>query len=236
MPKNKSADVVRERRLRKSIFRRTRIVVLVFTLVLALSIADTLAFLTYSANQTPNRQVTGDVGIQIIENGNVISDASNAVNLGATGKKVQLRSNDVEIRVPELIRVSFVPEVQEKEDADTGLSRGNVLLDETWSNPIQDTDGNWVIQTDLITLYLLSNWYDSWFYKDGTFYYKKAVEKNTTTPELLQGAVWADDSIDKGDYGSIKINVYAEAIQATPAESAASWGCVVDDSGNVTMS
>ncbi len=226
MPKNKSADVVRERRLRKNIFRRTRIVVLVLTLVLALSIADTLAYLTYSANQTPNRQSTGDVGIQIVENGTIVSGA-NTVDAGLTSKKVQLKSNDVENRVPELVRIAFVPEVQEKADADTGVSRGNLIYDETWSNPIQDTDGNWIIQTDLIKLYLLSNWYDNWYYKDGTFYYKKVLEKNINTPELLQGVAWADTSIDSSNYGSVKVNVIADAIQANPAEAAASWGCVV---------
>ena len=190
--------------------------------------------MTYTANQTPNRQVNGDVDITIIENGNAAA-GTNVVSATATGKKVQLQSSDVETRVPEILRISFVPEVQEKEDEETKASRGNILLDETWSNPIQDTDGNWIIKTDYIKLYLSNTWYDNWIYKDGTFYYKKVVYKNTTTPELLQGAVWANENADRADYGSVKVNVYADALQANPEEAAASWGCAIDSYGNVTV-
>ena len=228
VPNSKPAELVRERSLRKPIFTRTRIVTLSLILVLSLSIAGTLAYLTYTTNQTPNRVNEGTVGLIIVENGTDQTTGANTVDQGAGNKEVQVKSEDNINRADELVRISFLPEVQ---DAD-GL--GSLAISENWSAPQVDSSGNYYIQTDVIKLNLASDWQSYYKYRDGAFYYYKVVPKNTTTEKLLTGATLVD-GVNAGDYGTITVKVVADAIQAYPEEAASAWKCTVDSDGLVTL-
>ncbi len=230
VPSDKTTEVVRQKGLRKGTYSQARIAVLIFTLVLALGIGATFAYVVYTSNQTPNRATAGDVGLQIVENGTVNTTGALTVAAGADTKKVAVQSEDLPNRTNEVVRITFVPEVVYNDS--TGTALGNTLLSETWSAPQQTGgEGNkFYIKTDLLTLYLADDWQDNFIYKDGAFIYKKLLEPGQSTPTLLQGVVWADASVNRGDYGDVKVNVVADAIQCTPAESPALWGVKVDTS------
>lgn len=227
IPQNKSADVVKVRDLKSSVFFQTRILVLCLVLIAALCITGTFAYLTWTSNQTPNRATTGEVKVEIIENGSVVSGSATA-SLGTSSKQIQLYSDNADNRVDEVVRVSFTPEVISAD------GKGNVFMSETWSAPAQDSSGTWKIKCGLVNLVLASDWQSHYIYKDGTFYYNKTLAKNTKSEVLLTGVTLAD-GVDASKYGDIKVNVFADAIQSTPAEAPAVWGCSVDDSGNVTV-
>ena len=230
VPNDKTTEVVRQKGLRKGTYSQARIAVLIFTLVLALGIGATFAYVVYTGNQTQNRATAGDVGLQIVENGTVNTTGALTVAAGTDTKKVAVKSEDLPNRADEIVRVTFVPEVIYKDSAGSAL--GNTLLSETWSAPQQtgEESNKFYIKTDLLTLYLADDWQDNYIYKDGAFIYKKILGPGETTPTLLQGVVWADASVNRGDYGDIKVNVVADALQCTPAESPALWGVKVDTS------
>lgn len=236
VPNDRPSEVVRQRSLRKGTFSQARISALVLALVIALGIGGTLAYVIYTANQTPNRATAGEVGLYIVENGTKNTSGSATISAGDTTKQVQVLSEEATNRVDEVVRVTFVPQVEQKDSSGNVL--GQQLLDEEWSAPSQtgDASNRFYIKTDLLTLYLADDWQDNYIYKDGAFIYNKVLEPGQTTPTLLQGVVWADSSKDSADYGTVKVNVVADAIQASPAEALSAWGVQVDASKNVTLS
>ena len=234
IPTNAKAEVSRERKLKKTIFLRTRVALLCLVFVLALSVGGTLAYLTWTANQTPNRTASGEVALQIVENGTAIEDAyaTQEVDSGEGNKTVQIKSTDEPDRADEIVRVTFVPEVAAKDGT------GNVSMSETWSEVKTETvDGETkhFVETELLKLYLADDWSSHYLYKDGVFYYNKVVAKDTTTEELLSGVTLQND-VNKADYGDVKVNVIADAIQSSPADAPKSWGVKVNDDDDKTVS
>lgn len=233
VPNDKPAEVVRQRSLRKGIFSQARISVLVFALVVLIGVGATVGYLTYTANQTPNRSGVGDVAIRIVENGTEYDSGTNTVTGTATGKQVSVKSNTATNRVSEVVRITFVPEIEYKYDGDV---IGNTLLDEEWSVPVEYESGKYCIDAGLLRLYLADDWSNNFIYKNGSFVYKKVLASGEQTPTLLQGVVWTGTEAEREQYGSVKVNVVADAVQSTPSDAAASWGVVVDESGNVKAS
>lgn len=234
IPAHAKAEISRERKLKKTIFLRTRISLLCLVLVLVLSIGGTLAYLTWTANQTPNRTASGEIALQIVENGTAIEDdyATEEVDSGEGNKTVQVKSTDEPDRADEIVRVTFIPEVEAKDGT------GNVAMSESWSAVKTETvDGETkhYVETELLKLYLADDWSSHYLYKDGVFYYNKVVSKDTTTEELLSGVTLQND-VNKADYGDVKVNVIADAIQSSPADAPKSWGVQVSDVDSKTVS
>lgn len=235
IPRDKNAEVIRERSTRKSLYFRLRVAAYTVLIVLGLSVTGTYAYLSYTANQNANRATKGEVEVDIYENGTTdadIYDGTHTVGVGPLGKMVLLGNDKDENRVDELVRVTFVPEVSTKDDAAV-----NVFMDQAWpsAGPITNSDGTCTITLGLVTLYFNPDWASSWYYQDGTFYYKKVLEPACQTPYLLYGADWTS-GVDSSDYGAMRVNVIADCIQASPASAASEWGCVVDyTTGEVTM-
>ena len=227
--RNDKVEVVRAKGRRHSLFMLTRAVVGVVALVLCLvSTGSTFAYLDYTTNTAVNRTTSGNVLANIVENGEQLQGNATAT-LGKDGKQVAIISPpDDANRTDELVRVTFVPQVESKDTAGA-----NILMDENWTAPVRNADGEWVLEGELLTLYLDSAWQDSWTYADGTFYYNKVLEPGQTTPLLLKGADMASGK-SKDDYASVKVNVIADALQAYPADAAATWGCTVASDGTVT--
>ena len=233
--KHADTEVIREKKLKNPLFTRVRILTSVLILLIA-AIGGTLAYLAWSGNQTPNRMTNGEIGVQIVENGTVMSVDTNTVSAGIGNKVVALRSNYAANRRDEVVRCTFLPEIQSHEKDSSGKSLGAAVYAEDWSTIKNDsTAGLDYIETDVVRLYLVSGWSDNWLYKDGMFYYKKVVPVNTTTEALLSGIV-LQSGVDASNYGDIKVNVIADAIQSEPADAPAKWGLTVDDSGNVAFS
>ena len=239
IPKQTNADVVRQHSLKTPVFTRTRIMVLALALVVALSISGTLAYLAWTSNQTPNRAVSGDVEIEIIEvnkkdgTSTTVNTANNESTGTASGgpdtKNVTVKSDADVNRVKEVARVQFVPELASLQD-----SSANEVIGEYWGEGVKgDQTSGYYVETEVLKLWLVDDYADNWIYDNGAFYYNKVLDKDTQTPQLLKG-VTLQDSASKSDYSSIKVRVVADAIQATPAEALADWGFQADTSGNVT--
>jgi hypothetical protein len=234
IPSHAKAEVTRQHNLKDTVFVKTRLSLLCLILVLVMSIGTTLAYLAWTANQTPNRTTSGQVALQVVENGTTIADkfANKEVDGGIDNKLVQVKSSDAEDTADEVVRVTFVPEVASKDDT------GNVAMGETWSEVKTETvddETKSYVETDLVKLYLTDDWSSHYIYKDGVFYYNKAVSKDTTTENLLSGAVLQDD-VNKSDYGDVKVNVIADAIQSSPQDAPKSWGVEVSDDDDKTVS
>ena len=234
IPKDAETEVVNKKALRSNVFTRTRIAALSFLLVLALgAVGATHAYVQWTANQTPNRDVPGSVEIEIVEtnidkDGNSTeldtetSDTTNGTAAGGNGNKVvAVKSDNDPNRVEEVARVQFVPEFESNDVTDA-----HIAISEYWGKGVQQdaTTGKYYLETDVLLLWLDDNWSTSWSYNDnGAFYYKKVLQKNTKTPTLLTGATLKDD-VNKSDYKSIKVKVVAEALEVTPKEALDAWG------------
>ena len=215
VPRGAHAEVQRKRGLKKSIFTRTRIAVLSLILVLSLSVTGTLAYLQWTANQTPNRSTVGEVELHIVENVNTsttaVTDTDSNTNFGTGNKVVKLKAGTAANRVPEKVRVTFVPEVQYK-DGDGNTLNANVAMAEDWSaDATTDTSGTYFTY-GLLKFYVNADWKDKWDYSDGTFTYKTTLGKGEETENLLLGVDYVTAS-DADNYGTVKVNVIADAIQ-----------------------
>ena len=213
IPKKSNVDVIRKHDLKNSIFTRTRIALLCLVLLTALCITGTLAYLTWTSNQTPNRVTDGDLEMHIVENTTLSSTTTESIDSGATftaglgAKKVKVRSGDDVNRVNELVRVTFLPVVKSKT-----YSTANVAFGETWSEVKTDSSSNAYIETSLVKLYINPNWATNWTYADGTFTYKTSLERGADTEELLYGVTMAD-GVSASDYSSVQVKVIADSIQ-----------------------
>ncbi len=244
VPKNSDAKITREHTLRNTIFTRTRIAVLALVLIVALSITGTLAYITWSSNQTANRQDIGSVQVEIIEDNiknattTTVKTASpdnqntGTAEAGTNTKSVKLTSNNNindEVRADEVVRVQFVPEIESKQ-----LSGANVAINEYWGEGIKtDTATNKkYVETSVLKLWLADDVETNWIYSNGAFIYKKVLQRGAEeTPVLLTGAT-LQDSANKSDYSSIKVRVVADAIQASPSGALDDWGLQVTGTGS----
>jgi hypothetical protein len=215
VPRHAQTEVQREQNLKNNIFNKTRIATLSLILVVSLSVAGTLAYVTHTTNQTPNRATDGEIDIHIVENlngGDEVLDTDSTFELGTTSKLVWVRSADTDSQVPSKVRISFMPQVKSKDATNASVSFG-----ESWSALKTDANGVY-ISTDLLKLYINSNYADYWDYADGAFTSKGKIEKGQTTPYLLEGVTMAD-GINRSDYGNIKLNVIASAVQENATDA-----------------
>jgi hypothetical protein len=237
IPKHASAEISREHTLRSSTFTKTRIATLCLILVLALSIGGTLAYLAWTANQTPNRSTNGDIEIEIVETNKkdgASTEVDSSKNItgtaegGEESKQVTVKSDDDANRAEEVARVYFIPEIESND-----MEGANVAIAEYWGKGVQQdaTTNKYYIETDVIKLWLADDWSTNWAYDNGTFYYKKVLPKDTKTTTLLTG-VTLQDSVSKSDYKSIKVNVVAEALQITPKEALDDWKVEITGTGD----
>lgn len=203
---------------------KTRIVVLCFALLLSTTAAGTLSFLQHVTNQEPNRVTVGQVGIAVLEQGSVVGGSTAEATIGGT-IGVQVRVPSGPGAVPAVVRVSFVPEA-----TSASASSGDLAFAaQDWSAPAGDD-----LLLGCVSLHLASGWEGSWQYRDGSFYCRMVLEPGQTTPVLLETVNMAA-GYAQADY-DVKVHVLAEAIQASPADAPAAWGCTVDGAGNVTVS
>ena len=211
IPKKTNVDVVRKHELKNSIFTRTRIALLCLVLLMALCITGTLAYLTWTSNQTANRVTDGDLEMHIVENidgaTDEVIDKGSTFTAGLEAKKVKVRSGDDVNRVNELVRVTFLPVVKSKT-----YTTANVAFGETWSAVKTDASNNAYIETDIVKLYINPAWAENWTYADGTFTYKTVLAPGADTEVLLYGATMAD-GVNIGDYTSVQVKVIADSIQ-----------------------
>ncbi len=232
-------DIVRQKKQRRSSFSLTRTVAAVALLVLCLaSTGSTLAYLAYTTNQAANRATAGAVYLEIKETTATgttqLHSGTYTAKGGTDGKKVWVVNPSGADRTGEVVRVSLVAQVGSKDVADA-----NQFMSETWDAPVQEGSA-WILKGDVVKLYLDEHWQDNWTYADGAFYYKKVLEPGQTTEMLLKGATLVD-GLSADDYGTVKVNVFANAIQSTPSSATdptvgapGVWNCTVDASGNVT--
>ena len=237
IPKNSNAEITREHNLKNPIFNRTRIAALCLVLLIVLCIGGTLAYLTWTSNQTTNRTDLGTVEVEIVETNKVSGkttqvDTSNT-NAGeeTTGnseggrdtKNVTVKSDDDDNRVEEVVRVMLMPELKSKQMKNANID-ANIVSTGTWGSDVKgDSTNGYYVETEVLKLWLADDYADNWTYKNGAFYYKKVLKGNTTTPSLLKG-VTLQNSVNKNDYESIKVRVVSEALQISPTEALDSWG------------
>ena len=227
IPKDADTEVQRVRGLKKSIFTRTRIALLCLVMVISLSVVGTFAYEKWNGNTVPNRTNSSDVELHIVENINggataITDQDQTGVNMGYGNKKVYVQvgqdENKEKNRGPEKVRVSFIPECESAE-----YEGANVAIDETnaagkWGEVLTDTSGHKYISNDVLKLYIADDYSSKWDYDgDGTFTYKTALKTNEKTETLLYGVDFVNAS-DKDNYGGVKVNVIADAIQETAAD------------------
>ena len=247
-------EVVRQKKQRRSSFSLTRTVAAVALLVLCLvSTGSTMAYLTYTANAAVNRTTSGAVDIKVVETTsagtNEFDSGTNTADGGIDGKQVSVKNPEGDNAVDVVVRLSFVPEVEALASDGTTKTGANQFMSETWSAPVQDADNNWILKGEIVTIYLARGWQDNWTYSDGAFYYKKVLkpgETTVTTDESgnsvgLMNGITMTDGQNAADYGTIKVNVFADAIQSTPSSATdptegapGAWNCTVSADGTVT--
>ena len=225
IPKHMAADVTRERSLKNIIFTRTRIVVLAFIFILSLSIAGTLAYLTYSANQTPNRYSDGKVAIRIGEkaslNANAVYDTDGEYDLGLNKKVVFVEAGNDPTDLAGNVTVSVIPEAESKtysSNDGTLLADGYQTFAQEWSSLKQETiDGvTWdYIETSIMKVYLAQGWSTNWTFQknNGIFKYNKTLKPGEKTDDLISGVI-LQDSVNKDTYRNIKLSMLVRSVYA----------------------
>lgn len=241
IPRDSEADVVNQHSLHKGIFTRTRIAAMSWLLILSLGVVGgTLAFIQWATDQNPNRDTMGNVEVEIVEvntdkDGNETTlDTENFTTTdgvsegGVNNKVVKVKSDDDANRVDEVVRVQFLPEIESND-----VSGGHIAISEYWDQGVQQdvATNKFYVETSALKLWIADDWESNWVYNDGTFYYKKVLPKNTTTPTLLTG-VTLQNTINKNDYKSIKVKVIAEAMLTNPKEALDDWGVTVTDNSD----
>ncbi len=244
MGRRERVEVVRQKNQRRSSFSLTRTVAAVALLVLCLvSTGSTMAYLTYTANAAVNRTTSGAVYIEVTETTSTgtksFHSGTYTADGGVDGKQVSITNPEGDDRVPSVVRISIVPEV-EALDSSGSASGANQFMSETWTAPTTDDDGNQILKGEIVTVYLARGWADNWTYSDGAFYYKKVLKPGETTAQLMSGITMTDGQ-NSADYGSIKVNVFADALQSTPSSvtdptegAPGAWNCTVAADGTVT--
>ena len=225
VPRGAHTEVQRRRGLKKSIFTRTRIAVLSLILVLSLSVTGTLAYLQWTANQTPNRASLGEVQVRIGEKASLDAtsyefDKDGDYSYGKDSKVVCVAAGDKANEQNENVYVSIVPQVesyQYSDNAGSKLSDAYMSFEENWSELKQETDTSgktWdYIETSIMKVYLAQGWSNNWTYQssNGIFRYNKALEKGQKTDNLISGVV-LQDTVNVSNYRNVKLTVIAQGI------------------------
>lgn len=201
--------------------KRVGVIILAAVVIASLSIGTTYAYLHTTTPAVENDLSMGTVAVDIYENGARVQGAQSAV-LGENNKQIKLGNPEGSNNASEVVRVTFVPEVEAL--GENGSATGaNAFTDQNWPASFSDfgtdSEGCSVATLGLVTLHFASGWQESWTYNDGTFYYNEALEPGSETPVLLTGVTWAD-GVDSSKYGSMKVNVIADALQA---DAKAQW-------------
>ncbi|HIY84085.1 MAG TPA: hypothetical protein H9823_09615 [Candidatus Rubneribacter avistercoris] len=179
----------------------------------------TAAFTSATANSEPNAFTLGSVKIRLVENDVPAEGAEADVPFGEDAKKVQVECIG---RNPAVVRAYLYPDVAETDGT-------RMWAAQDWSEP---QDGR--MSLGPVTLHLAQGWEQSWTYRDGAFYYRKVLQPGQTTEPLLAGVTLAD-GVDAAALGGVGVAVAAEAVQASPSEAPATWGCTVGDDGSVEV-
>ena len=191
---------------------------LMATLLLSVSLVGTLAWLTYTDGmQATNAMSIGRAKITIQEPG----VNQNSVQWSSSAKPVQVRLDSGADQVRSFIRVMIVPVLK---DGD-GLRAGPLGSLSAPSGQVMNL-GN-------IDLHFVSGWTTNWFYRDGFFYYRSAVEPGSTTTQLLSGATMKNgDAVNAQAFqdNTVTITVISESIQAAGNAAADAWGVTVSGS------
>ena len=221
VPKGAHTEIKREHKLKKNLFTRTRIVCLCLILVASLSITGTLAYLSYTSNQTPNRAEVGQADVRIgervsIEATAVTYDTDGTYDAGLNSKVVAVYAGESDVQVEENVTVSLVPQVESKSYVDTSgnvLSGGYENFDQNWSGVQTDAStGRSYIETSIVRVWLAEDWSDNWtFNGDGTFTYKTTIKKDEKTTDLMTG-VTLQSGVNADDYQSVKVVVIAQGV------------------------
>lgn len=137
-------------------------------IVVVFGVGTTYAYNLHSIQQD-NRLKASKVEGEIIENGNFVEEESSflLVKGGTTKKEVQFKNTGVSAV---FVRVSF---------------------GETW----RDGFGAWLTgDNEYVTLHWTKEWEDEWqLGDDGWYYYKKILEPNTLTAEVLTAVEFESD-------------------------------------------
>ena len=221
IPKNARTEVKREHTLKKTIFTRTRIATLCLILVILLSFGATLAYLVFTANQTPNRAGAGVADVRIgervsIEATAVTYDTDGSYAAGQNSKVVAVYAGTSGGEVEENVTVSLVPQAESDSFIDTSSTAQNggyANFDQNWSGVQTDaTTGRDFIETSIVRVWLAEGWADNWtFNADGTFTYNTTIKKDEKTTDLMTG-VTLQSGVKATDYKSIKVVVIAQGV------------------------
>lgn len=229
IPRGVDTEVHRRRSLKNSIFTRTRIAALSFVLVLVLAVTGTLAYLAYTANQTPNRLSVAETEIKIGEKASLdatpVYNEGKTYNFGKDKKVVFVAAGDKPNQIDENVSVSIVPQVESYQYAEysstgtTAIEGGWLSFNEEWSALKSETDEDgktWdYLETTVMKVYLAQEWSTNWTFdkSSGVFKYNKSLKKGEKTTDLISGVV-LQDTVKESDYRSIKLTVIAQAIQS----------------------
>ncbi len=206
-------------------FLRARVTALCVALLLLGGLGGTLAWLHHTTNMFPNKMTIGSVRLQVVENNRVVSGNQTA-HFGEGEKKMGLQVPNEGDAGSCIARVSFYPMVTH------GADNVQDFEDQGWSN--DSVPQNNIMKLGSVTLHFADGWANDWIYKDGMFIYRHVLNRGEKTPDLLKGVTKTDPTTWPSD-ATAKVQVFAEATQATPADSPALWGCRVNDDGTVEL-
>lgn len=191
------------------------------TIVLAAAtLGGTYAYLMANTEPAVNDFTFGIPKVTVVEP--LIDPAS--VQWGATSKPVYLSIPSGAIGGA--VRAAIIPMFKDTE--------GNIIA--ASSVPITEpTTSNTVVMGD-ITLHFIDEWETHWLYKDGFFYYRKALNTEQKTTQLLAGVTLTSNTPEMtAKYQNIvvEIEVMADVLQADQA-ALTNWGITIDGDGNIT--
>ena len=231
IPKNTDARITRERTLRNTTFTRTRILALALVLIVALSITGTLAYLTWTSNQTANRATTGTINLKIGEKNATATEytynTDGTYSAGDGNKKMLVEIDNTPSAQKSYVKVSLVPLVSSKSYSNPSntTQEGFASFNQDWSNLQTETkDGKtrYYISTGVVKIYLADGWNSAggsksgvwqWSSVDGTFSYSEPLSAGEKTQELLSGVEMVD-TVNSDTYKGYKLQVVVQGYAA----------------------
>ena len=231
IPKNTDARITREHALHNTIFTRTRILVLALALVAALSITGTLAYLTWTSNQTANRATTGTINLKIGERGSTTTEytynTDGSYSKGDGNKNMLVEIDNTPSAQKSYVTVSLVPLVASKSfsNPSSASQEGYASFAQDWSNLQTEEKGGktrYYISTGVVKVYLTDGWNTAggtqngvwqWSSVDGTFSYSQPLSAGDKTQELLSGVEMVD-TVNSDTYKGYKLQVIVQGYAA----------------------
>lgn len=203
----------------KTKIRIVQIALLTF-LLSAAAMGGTYAYLMANTTPVENNFTFGMPAVTI----NELSVDPAQVAWGATSKQVSLSIPPTAIGGA--VRAAIVPMLKD--------AAGNMIAVPT--GPLTDPSAaNTIVMGD-ITLHFASDWSTNWFFRDGFFYYKKALDTGQTTALLLEGVTLTTNTpemITKYQTIVVDIEVMADVLQADQS-ALLNWGITIDSDGNIS--